>query len=114
MHTRNELFLTMLLLLFIIPANAGTISWVIPTTRTDGTTLLVTEIGKYQLFVDNVLTLDNLSATTTSASLTLNNGTHILAMRTVDLEGRVGPFSAALSVEIKSPPNAPTTIKFVP
>lgn len=95
-------------------ASAGTIYWTNPTTRTDGTALPVTEIGKYQVYLDNVLVVDNVPAASTSATLNIVNGTHTLTMRTIDTEGRAGPFSVALSVVVKSPPSAPGAIRYVP
>lgn len=76
----------------------------------------ITEIAKYQVWIDDTLKVDNIQPSATQVAVSVSPGTHTIKMLTVDTEGRVSPFSNVVSVVVKGPPNAPVVIelKFVP
>ena len=112
---RSTLLFIALGLFAAVAAADDKITWKIPTARTDGAALAVTEIAGYRLFVDDVLIADNIPATSTTITVSVNPGKRVFKMQTVDKDGREGPFSAPVSADIKGPPNAPVilTIEFV-
>lgn len=84
--------------------------WDIPTSRVDGVSLELSEISHYEMWVDDVLVVDNIPPEDTVIRITVESGTRCIKMRTEDTEGRVGPFSDAVCKEVRGSPNAPSII----
>lgn len=97
-------------LLFAVQTIAlgATLTWTAPTTRTDGTPLQLSEIGSYDLFMDNSLLFENISASATSAIVTGFTGVHTFTMRTTDTGGLISPLSAPLTADFGIPPQTPS------
>ena len=84
------------------------LSWVIPTTREDGSPLTASAIAAYRLFYtrdnssaseDTIVVINNGNATNTSISLAVA-GTYTFAITAVDLQGNESPLSTPASVTI--------------
>ena len=102
------------LLLFLLPLSVYAadyrLQWEIPTERTDGTPLPLSEIAKYSLFVDEQLVIDDITPDSTSVTITVQSGQRCFKMNTTDTEDRLSPFSDVTCKEIKGAPNAPVII----
>jgi hypothetical protein len=78
---------------------SATLSWAIPTTRTDGTPLLMSEVDGYRIYMGETssqlnLIMDLNSSITTSYTVTdLLNGTYYFAVTTYDIQGNESAFS---------------------
>jgi fibronectin type 3 domain-containing protein len=75
------------------------LSWVTPTTRTDGTPLTLSEIDGYRIYMgdtsnDLVMIVDLNDRTITRYTMTnLTSGTHYFAVTTYDNDGNESSFS---------------------
>jgi len=101
-------------LLLTLSANAyadtADIIWNEPTTRTDGSELLLTEIAGYKLYINSVPYKDPLTNVilikNTSKTITFI-GENIINLTTIDIDGRESPFSPDIVISGKSSPNYP-------
>lgn len=91
----------------LVQADTINVTWTAPTTRTDGTPLAASEIGKYEVFSDGAY-VQEVGAGMTTLDFTMTSGQHCLQMRTVDTDGRAGPLSAEKCFTILAPPNQMT------
>jgi hypothetical protein len=82
-----------------IAVGSATLSWAIPTTRTNGSPLAISEILGYRIYMGNnqdelSMLIDLQHNTTTSYSLTnLPSGIYYFTVTTYDYEGNESPFS---------------------
>lgn len=91
------------LILYGIALNAWAysykITWVAPTTREDGTALLLAEIDHYDLYADGAL-LAAVPGGDSTTQADLAPGQHCFALKTVDTDGRESVFSNEVCKEI--------------
>lgn len=96
-------------------ASVITFGWDIPTSRTDGSSLLLSEIGGYRIYEQGELVLEIDGGEQTSAMYDFGGyGYSCWSISTVDSWGQEGPQSAESCDTVKpTAPSAPTlTISF--
>jgi len=80
------------------------ITWDAPTTREDGTELLLAEIDHYDLYADGEL-LAAVPGGDSTTQADLSPGQHCFAMKTVDTDGRESVFSNEVCKDLPSDAN---------
>lgn len=108
-----------LVVLFVLSSGAfakmADFTWDVPTTRIDGSTLLVSEIAVYVL---NVVCTGN-EVTDNEYRVTINEYARDIPLGTVctasvaveDTDGNLSDYSGTLEVTIKDRPSAPTNLR---
>ena len=88
------------------PTGSADLSWQIPTTRTDGTPLALSEIDGYRIYMgttsENLMMIVDLNnGTTTSYSVTsLASGSYYFSVTTYDADGNESPYSNIATKDI--------------
>lgn len=86
--------------------HSAALSWSIPTTRTDGTALALSELAGYEVYYTDSTGTTNVSVpvsggTTTSTTVSnLTSGTYYFSMSAIDTSGQKSPLSAVNTVTI--------------
>jgi len=100
-------------------ADSITVTFDPPIMREDGTSVTLSEIGGFNVFLDRILVPSSkiippgtskysLQSTETSFTIDVAPGTHVINMTAVDTDGRESVFSKDVIVKAKSPLNSPT------
>lgn len=101
-------FLIILLLLIPLTVSAATGTFTAPTEREDGTSLSLSEIAGYRVYVDGIedLSISPLTSDATAFSLVLGSGTFLVELTTLDTDGLESKRTGA-SFTGNFPPAAP-------
>ena len=109
---KRYLILLLLILPFSVLADDINGSFVPPTERIDNTPLSASEIGGYNVYVDGIkdLSISPLPAGATSFSLIRPGGNYLIAITTLDTDGRESEFSEVIDASIPFAPMPPSNI----
>jgi hypothetical protein len=98
-------------------ANAHTLSWVNPTTNTDGSPFAQSDSAGYELAFDGTPAVSipltygtSFDMSTLAAYEALSTGTHTVTLAIVNTGGNASAPSNAASFSIVATPNAPTQL----
>ena len=84
--------------------HTATVSWTIPTTRTDGSALAASDINHFEIYVYNqtsgAVNVTEVGGTITQWSVTLSSGNYSFGVLTVDDQGLASSMSALESLTI--------------
>jgi len=91
----------------------ATLTWTLPTTRTDGSTLAVTDIQRVDVFDGSSGPIGQTGSATTFTTGTLDVGQHDFTIDVVDTTGHVSARSNVATVIVQAvvaPPSAVTDL----
>lgn len=98
-------------------ANPHVLSWVNPTTYTDGSAYAQTDNAGYQIVLDNSPAVGiplawgtTFDMSTLAAYQALTRGSHTVAIEAVDVSGEVSAPSNTATFQINLPPSPPTNL----
>ena len=101
-------YLFLLLFSFNVFADTAVATFPPPTERENGTVLLPTEIGGYNVYVDGVGHASNpLLPTDTGFTINLPSGVYSIAVTAFDTDGRESVQSIPVAVDVPFDPKAP-------